>query len=114
MILEQGEKVHVMVRRAFERDLRRHFIGKVIDVSGVLARMEGHVYVHDAAANQYIRRPDRRIRVFSLADAGNIINILPQEADLEQAKYTQVQGKKLVVTDGRTFTLDINEFGAMQ
>lgn len=76
--------------------------------------MEGYVYVHDTGSNQYIRRSDKRIRIVSLADAGNIINVLPGDADLEHTKYAQSQEKRLVVTDGKTFTLDINEFGATQ
>lgn len=30
MILEPGEKVHVIVGRNFEADLRRHFVGEVV------------------------------------------------------------------------------------
>lgn len=29
MVLEIGEKVHVMVKRAFVGDIRRHFVGEV-------------------------------------------------------------------------------------
>jgi len=112
MVLGQGEKVHLMVRRLFEKDLRRHFIGEVVEVSEHLARMEGHVYVLDNATGQYSRRPTRRIRVIGLADPGNIINVLPPGADLENVKYVESQQGALVVTDDKTFTLDVNEFGA--
>lgn len=114
MILEQGEKVHVIVRRMFERDLRRHFVGNVLEVSGDLARVEGYVFVLDSRTNQYTRRPSKRIRLIGLTDPGNIINVLPPGADLERIRYIQSQEKRLVVTDGETFNLDINEFGTTQ
>ncbi|MFH1314022.1 MAG: hypothetical protein ABIJ00_12465 [Candidatus Eisenbacteria bacterium] len=112
MILEKGEKVHIMVRRLFENDLRRHFVGEVIEVSGDLARMEGYVYVLDSMASEYIRRRTKRIRLIGLVDPGNIINVLPPDTDLEKIKYTEGPEGGLVVTDGKALTLDINEFGA--
>ncbi len=33
MVLAQGEKVHVILRRNFEGDLRRHFVGEIIAAS---------------------------------------------------------------------------------
>ena len=92
--------------------MRRHFIGEVVDVSSTLARLKGNAFVLDTTTNQYIRRSEVRIRIIGLAESGNIINVLPAEADLEQAKYTQNDEKRLVVTDGKTFSLDINEFGS--
>lgn len=111
MVLERGEKVHIMVRRLFEKDLRRHFVGEVAEVSEDLARAEGYVYVLQDATGEYTRRPNKRIRLIGLADPGNIVNVLPPDADLENVKYTESQEGALVVTDGKTFALDINEFG---
>ena len=114
MILEKGEKIHVITRRFFEGDLRWHFIGEIIEVSGALARVEGYVFVFDAGKNQYVQRPDKRSRILGLADSGLIINVLPENADLERTRYAHSQKNILVVTDGTTFTLDINEFSSTQ
>lgn len=114
MILEEGETIHVIVRRAFADDLRRHFLGKVTETNGVLARVEGYVFVLDTTVSQYVKRPDKRIRIVGLADASNIITVLPAEANLEKAEYIRSQQKKLTLTDGETFTLEINEFGIAQ
>lgn len=111
MILELGEKIHLMVRRNFENDLRRHFIGEVLVADTDVARVAGYVFIFDHSANEYIRRPEKRIRIIGLTDSGNIINVLPATADIEKAEYTQSPENKLVVTDNKTFTLDINEFG---
>jgi hypothetical protein len=111
MLLELGEKIHLMVRRKFEDDLRRHFIGEVLVADSSVARVAGYVFIFDYSANEYIRQPEKRIRIIGLADSGNIINVLPITADIEKAEYTQSRENKLVVTDNKTFTLDINEFG---
>lgn len=39
MIIERGEKVHIITRRLFESDLRRHFVGEVLDSEGSVARI---------------------------------------------------------------------------
>ena len=114
MVLEQGNKVHIMVRRQFEKDLRRHFVGEVLEVTGLLARVEGYAFVLETPSNQYVRRPDKRVRIIGLADSGNIIIVLPPEANLEQVKYVRSKDNHLTVTDGKSFALDINEFGANQ
>ena len=111
MVVQQGEKIHIIIRRRFEDDLRRHFIGEVIEADGVLARIEGYVFVFDTAVNQYIQRKDKRIRIVGLADSGNIVNVLPADADLQNTKYIENKEQRLVVTDQKTFELDINEFG---
>lgn len=113
MVVHQGEKIHIIIRRRFENDLRRHFIGEIIEVDGLLARTEGYVFVLDTTNNQYIRRKDMRTRLVSLADSGNIINVLPANADLQNTKYVEeTTEQRLVVTDEKTFELDINEFGS--
>lgn len=112
MVLKQGEKLHLIIRRNFNEDLRRHFVGEVIEVDETMARVEGFIFVLNTGTNQYNRRLDKRTRIIGLADSGNIINILPEEAKLEDVRYIQSAEQRLVVTDGSTFSLDINEFGS--
>ena len=111
MVLDQGEKIHVILCRNFESDPHRHFIGEVVIANDTLARVEGYVFVFDILSGSYIFRPGKRTRMLSLIDSGNIINVLPSNANIEDAQYTQSQDSKLVVSDGKTFSLDINEFG---
>jgi hypothetical protein len=110
MIFEPGEKIHVTIRRLFETDLRRHFVGEIVGVSESVVKVKGRAIVHNSVTNQYEIKPDSRIRIVSLADARNIINIIPREAIIEDVNYVLTNEKRLVVTDGETFTLDINEF----
>ncbi len=110
-MLKEGEKVHVVQRRSFESDVRRHFIGEVQEANDVVARVFGYVFVFDKGKNSYIRLPESRTRILSLTDAALIINLLPDAARIEKARYTTNKDMRLVVTDGETFSLDINEFG---
>lgn len=112
MIFEQGEKIHLIIRRKFEGDLRRHFVGEIKACSESLIRVEGYVFVFDHTAGEYIRRPERRARIISLVDSGNIVNVIPEAAKLEKVVYKMGKEGRLIITDGETFTLDVNEFGA--
>ncbi len=110
MIFEPGEKIHVIIRRLFEMDVRRHFIGEIVGASESVVKVKGYVIVLNSATNQYELNTDTRVRIVSLIDARNIINVIPRDAKIEDAKYVLTNEKRLVVTDGETFTLDINEF----
>jgi hypothetical protein len=39
MTLKNGEKVFIIARQLFEKDLRRHFVGEVIESSETTVRL---------------------------------------------------------------------------
>jgi hypothetical protein len=88
MIFEIGEKVHIVERRQFAEDLRRHLAGEIIMCTEHAIRLKGYVWVFDQ------------------------INIIPAEVNLDEIKYVNVPKKGLLVTDGKKFSLEISEFGA--
>ncbi len=110
MVLRPGEKLHIAARRFFETDVRRHFVGEVEEVDENSFRISGYVFVLDKGRNEYARRPERRTRVFSFPDVGLIINVLASDVDIAELAYCTIQ-ERLVVTDGRSCTMDIHEFG---
>jgi hypothetical protein len=114
MLLKKGEKVHVIARRFFEGDLRRHFVGEVKVATDTIARIEGYVFVFDTRKNEYIRKPAMRERIVSLVDSNNIVNIIPQSVNIEELSYQTSVDNRTVVTDGKSFSLDINEFSSMR
>ena len=111
MVLNPGDKLHVITRRAFEADLRRHFVGEIEASSDVIARVNGFAFVFDATRNEYVKRPEPRLKIVPVADSGAVITMIPQRVELSALRYELVN-KRLVVTDGKDFSLDINEFGA--
>jgi len=110
MVVKIGEKLHIITRRKFDQDLRRHFVGIVLALEGSIVRMEGYTFVFDAHKDVYIKRPEKRIRIFDLSDSGHIVNVIPKEAELEKVTY-KISELRLFVTDGKSFSLEINEFG---
>ncbi|MGB7061488.1 MAG: hypothetical protein WBF13_03945 [Candidatus Zixiibacteriota bacterium] len=109
-VLEQGDKIHVMTRRRFEEDLRRHFVGEIQAAIDTAVRVVGYTFVFDGTVNEFVKRPEIRVRVFGLADSGNIINVLTRTVDIKKVYYGQSKDKRLILTDGESFSLDINEF----
>jgi hypothetical protein len=110
VLLKQGEKIHVITRRQFEGDLRRHFVGEILAATDTTARVKGYAFVFDAGKNEYVRRPEVRMRIFGLADSGNTINVIPEAVEIGNLSYRLSPEKRLVFTDGKSFSLDINEF----
>ena len=114
MLLKPGEKVHVITRRSFEGDVRRHFAGEVIASNEWSVRIKGYAFVFYPFRNEYVRRPDLQERIISLADACNVIHIVPQGVELGKLVYRPSEENRLVVTDNRSFHLDINEFSGIR
>lgn len=106
-VLSVGEKVHVVFRRLFPGDVRRHLVGQIAAVSGSQLRVEGYVFVFDEDSNKYQRKPERRTRVVSLSTHINL-NVIPESVRVGDVFYSERDGG-LVVTDGKEFSLDLGE-----
>lgn len=113
MLLDIGEKVHVIERRMFDSDVRRHFFGTVERVDASAIRITGYVYVYDSSSTEYVRGKEQRTRIIPLAANGYVINVAPSATDVEEVRYVEQNGR-LMVTDGASFGLDINEFGRLR
>lgn len=110
-VIEVGEKVHIITRRIFKEDVRRHFAGTVTAISGPLIRVEGYSFIFNPVTLEYVFRPEFRTRVFGIGDSNEIINVIPKGSVLERMRYALSNGR-LVVTDGMAMELDINEYNA--
>jgi len=110
MILSKGEKVFIITRRLFHWDLRRHFVGEVQEVTDSTIRVHGFAFIFDDTSQQFIRRDDMRIRLFSLIDAGIIINILSQDINIEDVHYKTNEKNHRIITDDKSFSMNVSEF----
>ena len=108
MVLQKGEKIHVIHRRYFEKEPQRHFVGLVEAYDAGVARVTGHVFAVDSVKFVFFRRPDIRTRLIAIASGDVLVNIMPSEVDLEKIVYQQDK-KFLRVTDGKKWHLDISE-----
>ena len=111
MLLLKGDKIHVVHRRLFDKDIRKHFIGEVEEYEAGIVRAVGHVFViEDTNENVFRKMPERQIRLISLNQGAVHVNIIPPTVDLDKATY-ESRGRDLRVTDGSEWHLDIKEFG---
>jgi hypothetical protein len=109
MILKQGEKVHIIHRRHYEKDHHRHFIGVVESYEDGVARVAGQVYTVDPVKLKFVKRPEKRTRLVSVVSGDVLLNVLPPKVDLEKITYTQDR-KAVRVTDGSDWFLDPSEY----
>jgi hypothetical protein len=106
--------VHIITRRRFETDLRRHFAGVVETCTESIIRVKGYAFIFDPVLGEFVRREKMRARLFGLMDAGLIINILPDTVDLENLTYTTDSSGNRILTDNKDFKMNISEFGAFR
>ena len=109
-MIATGEKVFVITRRLFDGDLRRHLVGEVKAATDVAMRVQGYSFVFDDVSKQFVRRDDLRTRIVSLIDAGLVIHILPDEVRLEDIQYVWDENNRRIITDQKTFSMNISEF----
>jgi len=112
MIIEKGEKIHVMYRALYEKSTRRHFLGEVKVAEGPVCRLEGFVFVYDQKTTEFLRKPEKRITIIDLSESGYITNVIDQKVNLNNVNYKYTQDTGLIATDNKGFSLNINEFGA--
>jgi hypothetical protein len=109
MILQKGEKIHVIHRRHYEKDHHRHFIGVVDAYEQGVARVTGHVYTVDPVKFTFVKRAEVRTRLVSIVSGDVLVNIIPQKVNLEKIVYKQ-ERKAVRVTDGSEWHLDLSEY----
>ncbi|EEF60386.1 hypothetical protein [Pedosphaera parvula] len=109
MILQKGEKVHMIHRRLLDKDPHRHFVGIVDAYENGVARVTGHMYTVDPTKFSFFKRPEKRTRIVSLISGDVFVNILPEAVDLEDITYKQ-EKKSVRVTDCKDWHMDISEF----
>ncbi|MBI3413747.1 MAG: hypothetical protein HY043_00275 [Verrucomicrobia bacterium] len=111
MLLLKGEKIHVVHRRLFEKDIRKHFVGEVEDYEDGLVRATGYVFmIDDPRENVFRKRAELRTRIFSLHGGNIILNVIPPTVELAKVRY-ESHGHCFRVTDGSEWQLEIKEFG---
>jgi hypothetical protein len=112
MMIEKGEKLHVMYRSLFENSIRRHFLGEVLAAEGSVCRLEGFVFVYDKKSTEFIRKPEKRVTIIDVSESGYIVNIIDKKVILENVSYKYARDIGLIATDDKGFSLNINEFGS--
>jgi hypothetical protein len=100
------------MRRSYDGQLQRHFVGQVDSADGVVVRATGYVFIYDEKIAQYIKKTPQRTTILNLAESGYFVNLIPSTVNLDDLRYEVIDRTNLVITDGKGFVLDINEFSA--
>ena len=111
-MLSVGEKVFIITRRLFEKDLRRHFFGEILAVSGATIRVRGYVFIFNESTNDFVRREKPRDRIFPLIDAGIVLIVLPEATILEDIRYSIDENNQRIASDKKALKINVSEFGA--
>ena len=112
-LVKSGEIIHVIERRLFVGDVRRHFVGQVEACTDHALRVRGYLFVYDSSASAFTRKPEQRTRILPL-DNRLILNVLPEGISLEEIRYTHDAEGNLSLTDGADLELDISEFSTRE
>lgn len=112
MVIEVGEKLHIMYRSLYEKSTRRHFIGTVTSAKDALCRIDGYVFIYDDKNTEFTKKPELRSTIINLAESGYVVNLIDKNVALENVHYKYAQNVGLIATDDKGFSLNINEFGS--
>ena len=107
MILKTGEKILIIHRQLFDGDARRHFVGTVEMCDGTLARVNGYLFALETKLNQFVKRDTLRTRIIPLDCGSVIVNVLPEQVQIEKVTYKHRTGGDILVSDGGDWHLDI-------
>jgi hypothetical protein len=114
MIIETGEKIHVIFSKLFEADFRRHFVGIVEKCEGNLVRAVGCLYSEETKMGHIgtiVKGADMRVRIIPLDCESVIVNILPKRVNIEKIAYKyDIANSTVRVADGSDWHLDLARF----
>lgn len=99
-LLNAGEKVHVIERRMFDGDARRHFVGEVEAASDTAVRVTGYTFVCNPMTGSFDRREPARTRIIPLGASGVVVYVIPEQIEIEAVRYEWGMGNRLVVRAG--------------
>jgi hypothetical protein len=108
-MLEQGEKLLIVHRRLFEKDIPRFFVGEVLAYEQGIAKVKGHTFVKDLFSGSMKKKPDLRTKVMAIVSGNLIVYQLPVTALLDSMSFTLDQDGGLVLTDEGGFSMDLSE-----
>jgi hypothetical protein len=109
MVLEPGDKIHIVEHRRFQEDIRRHFIGEVEAATDQALRATGYLFLYEKQAASFTRDDEPRTRVFAIENTVGI-TVLPPETDIDNVAY-QRDDKGLAINDRAGVRFGIGIFG---
>jgi hypothetical protein len=108
-VLNDGDKVLIFHRRAFDADPLRFFVGTVNECEGGLAAVVGHAWIQDVHRGAFTRKPDMRTRVVALTSGHLTVYKLARHVSLDDLTVEYGAANEALLTDGGDFRMDITD-----
>jgi uncharacterized protein YllA (UPF0747 family) len=86
-------------------------LGEVKKTDGTACRIVGNAFVYDSKTTMFVKKEEIRTTIIDLAESGYVVNVINRDVDLTKMFYKYDTSKGLVLTDGKGYSLNINEFG---
>lgn len=108
MILNKDDVVLISNRRMFAQDEARFFVGNVVDCDRDLLKADGFSFVRDPGSGEIIRKPEKRVRILSIASPGHIVYQLATGTAVDSLEIESRDGDAWLV-DGRQRLMNLSE-----
>lgn len=108
-MLEQGEKLLIVHRRLFEKDIPRFFVGEVQAYEAGIAKVNGYTFAKDMFTGNIKKKPDFRTKIISIVSGNLIVYQLPVTVFLESLEFSMAEHGGIVLMDEGGFSMDISE-----
>ena len=109
MLLDEGDKILASVRRLYEAEYPRFFVGVVEAASETVARVLGSVYIWDPYRNAVVPREGRRCKLIHFASPTFIVHALDRATDLDAISFKADTNGRIWLTEGDRPIMEIAE-----
>jgi hypothetical protein len=109
MSLDTGEKVFASLRRLFEGEYLRFFLGEITAVDGDVIALTGHALVWDPYAGAVLKREGERTMLLSVSAGTFLMFRLDPSLDLHALSVSTDTNGRLWLVDGERPLLELEE-----
>jgi len=109
MLIDEGDKVLATVRRLYESEYPRFFIGVVEAATETVVRVLGAVYIWDPYRNAVVQREGRRRKLIPFSSPHFIVHSLDRDLDLDAVTFTADTNGRIFLTDGGKPIMELAE-----
>ena len=109
MLIDEGDKILASVRRLYEAEYPRFFIGVVEAASETVVRVLGWVYIWDPYRNAVVQREGRRTKLIPFSSPHFIVHSLDRDTNLETLAFKADTNGRIWLTDGERPIMELAE-----
>ena len=100
-MLTPGDKIMTVLRRSYEGEYLRFFLGEVEDMTDSMVKLIGHSWVWDAYAGSVVQREGVRRKLVPLDSGSFLVYQLERDLPLDNLSFTcDENGRLFLARDG--------------